>query len=160
MSYQQLALSLQDCGADTEEDVIGRALFVLERRLRAREVFSSPSHVQAYLRLQAQGLMYEVFNVLYLDAQNRMIAFERLFRGTLTQTSVYPREVVLRVLAHHAAGVILHHNHPSGSVQPSRADEHLTQTIKAALALVDCRVLDHVITSDEGSLSMAEKGLF
>jgi DNA repair protein RadC len=101
----------------------------------------------------------EHFAALYLNAQNRMIAFEVLARGTLTQTSVYPREVVRAALGHHAASVVLCHNHPSGDVQPSRADEALTQTLKAALALVDVRVLDHVIVAPGAALSMAERGL-
>jgi DNA repair protein RadC len=96
---------------------------------------------------------------LFLDSQHKLLAFEELFRGTLTQTSVYPREVVLRALHHQAAAVVLAHNHPSGSVQPSRADEALTSTLKAALALVDVRVLDHVIVGTGEALSMAEKGL-
>ena len=102
---------------------------------------------------------HEIFAVLFLDSQNRLIALEEMFRGTLTQTSVYPREVVLRALHHHAAAVVLTHNHPSGTVQPSRADEALTQTLKAALALVDVRVLDHVIVAPGQALSMAERGL-
>ena len=102
---------------------------------------------------------HEVFAVLFLDSQNRLQAMEELFRGTLSQTSVYPREVVLRALHHGAAAVVLSHNHPSGSVQPSRADETLTQTLKAALALVDVRVLDHVIVGQGQALSMAEQGL-
>jgi DNA repair protein RadC len=97
--------------------------------------------------------------VLFLDSQNRMLALEELFRGTLSQTSVYPREVVLRALHHQSAAVVLSHNHPSGSVQPSRADEHLTQTLKASLALVDVRVLDHIIVGQGQALSMAEMGL-
>jgi DNA repair protein RadC len=100
-----------------------------------------------------------VFAVLFLDGAHRLIAMEELFRGTLTQTSVYPREVVLRALHHHAAAVVLAHNHPSGSVQPSRADEALTQILKAALGLIDVRVLDHVIVAPGASLSMAEQGL-
>ena len=100
-----------------------------------------------------------VFALLLLDSQHRLIALEELFRGTLSQTSVYPREVALRALHHHAAAVVLAHNHPSGSVQPSRADEALTQTLKAALALVDVRVLDHVIVAPGAALSMAEQGL-
>lgn len=91
--------------------------------------------------------------------QNRLLGYERLLRGTLTQTAVYPQEVVKRSLEERATAVVLHHNHPSGRCEPSRADEVLTQTLKAALALVDVRVLDHVITSDEGALSMAEAGL-
>jgi len=128
-------------------------------QLRAREVFGSPDAVKNYLQLHLARRAHEVFAALFLDAQNRLIAMEELFRGTLTQTSVYPREVVLKSLQHHAAGVVLAHNHPSGTVQPSRADEALTQTLKAALALVDVRVLDHVIVAPGQALSMAEKGL-
>ena len=124
-----------------------------------REVFGSPQAVKNYLQLQLAHRRHEVFAALFLDAQNRLIAMEELFRGTLTQTSVYPREVVLKSLHHHAASVVLAHNHPSGTVQPSRADEALTQTLKAALALVDVRVLDHVIVAPGEALSMAEKGL-
>ena len=97
--------------------------------------------------------------MLFLDSQHKLVCMETLFRGTLSQTSVYPREVVLRALHHHSAAVVLAHNHPSGSVQPSRADEMLTHTLKAALALVDVRVLDHIIVSQGQSLSMAEQGL-
>jgi DNA repair protein RadC len=143
--------------ADPDDQVILDALRVLRARLKARDVFASPDAVKDYLRLQAQGLGYEIFAVLYLDSQNRMIEYERLFRGTLTQTSVYPREVVKQALHWNAASVVLHHNHPSGVCQPSRSDEVLTQTLRAALALVDVRVLDHVITSDAGALSMASR---
>jgi DNA repair protein RadC len=100
-----------------------------------------------------------VFAVLFLDSQNRLLALEELFRGTLSQTSVYPREVVLRALHHHAASVVLAHNHPSGVAEPSRADEALTQSLKAALALVDVRVLDHFIVTRDRAASMAEMGL-
>jgi DNA repair protein RadC len=105
------------------------------------------------------GRAHEVFAVLFLDSQNRLIALEELFRGTLNQTSVYPREVVLRALHHHAAAVVLAHNHPSGEARPSRADETLTQTLKAALALVDVRVLDHFVVTRTQACSMAEMGL-
>ncbi|MES2187352.1 MAG: DNA repair protein RadC [Pseudomonadota bacterium] len=131
----------------------------LAQRLREREVIDSPQAVRDYLQLQLAARAHEVFAVLFLDAQHRLITLEEMFRGTLTQTSVYPREVVLRALHHHAAAVVLAHNHPSGSVQPSRADEALTQTLKAALALVDVRVLDHIIVAAGQSLSMAERGL-
>ena len=131
----------------------------LGEQLKDREVFGSPEAVKSYLQLHLARRPHEVFAGLFLDAQNRLIAMEELFRGTLTQTSVYPREVVLHALHHHAAGVVLAHNHPSGTVQPSRADEALTQTLKAALALVDVRVLDHVIVAPGNALSMAEKGL-
>lgn len=97
--------------------------------------------------------------MMFLDSQNRLITLETLFRGTLTQTSVYPREVVVRALHHQAASVVLAHNHPSGSVQPSRADEALTRTLVAALGLVDIRVIDHVIVAPGDALSMAERGL-
>lgn len=139
--------------------VIMKALGILRARFKERDVFASPDSVKDYLRLQAQGLDHEVFAVMHLDSQNRLIEYERMFRGTLTQTSVYPREVVKQALAMNAAAVILHHNHPSGTCVPSRADEALTQTLKAALALVDVRVLDHIVTSDGGALSMAERGL-
>jgi len=131
----------------------------LTQQLKAREVFSSPDAVKQYLQLHLAARPYEVFAVLFLDAQNRMLAMEELFRGSLTQTSVYPREVVLRGLHHNANAVVLAHNHPSGVVQPSRADETLTHTLKAALGLVDIRVLDHVIVAPGQALSMAEQGL-
>lgn len=146
-------------GPDHETGLISQAIGVLESRLRAGPVLSMPSHIRDYLRLQAQGLQFEVFSVMFLDSQHRLIAFERMFRGTLTQTSVYPREVVVRALQLHAASVVCHHNHPSGHAKPSRADEMLTQTLKSALALVDVRLLDHFITSDQESCSMAETGL-
>jgi DNA repair protein RadC len=131
----------------------------LGQRLKEREAFQTPNAVKQYLQLQLAHKNHEVFAVLFLDSQNRMLAMEELFRGTLSQTSVYPREVVMRALHHQAAAVVLSHNHPSGSVQPSRADEHLTQTLKASLALVDVRVLDHIIVGQGQALSMAESGL-
>jgi DNA repair protein RadC len=139
--------------------VLELARRALAQQLKEREVFSSPGAVKQYLQLHLAAKAHEVFAVLFLDAQNRLLAMEELFRGTLTQTSVYPREVVVRALKHGAASVVLAHNHPSGTVQPSRADEALTQTLKAALALVDVRVLDHVIVTQGEALSMAEKGL-
>ena len=139
--------------------VLELARRALAQQLREREVFDSPDTVKHYLQLHLAAKGHEVFAVLFLDAQNRLLALEELFRGTLMQTSVYPREVVLRALHHQAAAVVLAHNHPSGSVQPSRADEALTQTLKTTLALVDVRVLDHVIVAPGQALSMAEKGL-
>jgi len=139
--------------------VLELARRALAQQLREREVFGSPGAVKQYLQLHLAAKTHEVFAVLFLDSQNRLIALEELFRGTLTQTSVYPREVVLRALHHHAAAVVLAHNHPSGSVQPSRADEALTRTLKTTLALVDVRVLDHVIVAPGAALSMAEEGL-
>jgi DNA repair protein RadC len=127
--------------------------------LQERTVFDTPGAVKQYLQLHLAARPHEVFCVLFLDVQNRLLEMEELFRGTLSQTSVYPREVVKRALHHGAAAVVLAHNHPSGSVQPSRADEALTQTLKAALALVDVRVLDHIIIGQGETLSMAERGL-
>lgn len=139
--------------------VLELARRALAQQLREREVFDSPDAVKHYLQLHLAAKGHEVFAVLFLDSQNRLLAMEELFRGTLTQTSVYPREVVLRALHHQAAAVVLAHNHPSGSVLPSRADEALTQTLKTTLALVDVRVLDHVIVAPGQALSMADKGL-
>jgi DNA repair protein RadC len=139
--------------------VLELARRAMAQQLKEREVFGSPQAVKDYLRLHLAHKPHEVFAALFLDAQNRLIALEELFRGTLTQTSVYPREVVIKALHHHAASVVLAHNHPSGSVQPSRADEALTQALKAALGLVDVRVLDHVIVAPGDALSMAERGL-
>ena len=140
--------------------IVEKALSILRRWMtEPGSVFDNPDAVKSYLRLHLGAEPVEHFAVLFLDSQNRAIAFERMFTGTLTQTSVYPREVVLRALHHQAAGVVLAHNHPSGSVQPSRADEALTQTLKTTLALVDVRVLDHVIVAPGQALSMAEEGL-
>lgn len=127
--------------------------------LKERATFSAPGAVRDWLRLRLAPLPHEVFVALWLDAQNRLITDEELFRGTLTQTSVYPREVVLRALHHHAAAVVLAHNHPSGTALPSRSDEALTATLKSALALVDVRVLDHFIVTRNHAASMAEMGL-
>ena len=136
----------------------------LTRRALAEEMksginLSSPTSVRDFLRLSIQSRQVEVFVGLFLDAQNRVIAVEELFSGTLTQTSVFPREVVRRALHHNAAGVIFAHNHPSGVAEPSHADETLTQTLKEALALIDVRVLDHFVVGRGATLSFAERGL-
>ena len=130
----------------------------LHEELSTRSALNSPRAVQEYLRLTLAGLPNEVFHVLFLDAQHRLIASEQLFRGTLTQTSVYPREVVKQALHHNSAAVILAHNHPSGVAEPSRADELLTQALKAALDLVDIKVLDHLVIAGNVAWSFAEKG--
>jgi len=127
--------------------------------LQRRPVFDSPGVVREYLHLQLADRPHEVFAVLFLDTQHRLIRFEEMFRGTLSQTSVYPREVLKQALALNAAAVILTHNHPSGVAEPSRADEHLTRQLSAALALVDVKVLDHVVVGREGSVSFVERGL-
>jgi DNA repair protein RadC len=139
--------------------VLELARRVLREQLQVREVFATPHALKDYLQLQLAARPYEVFGVLFVDAQNRLIGFEEMFRGTLAQASVYPREVVLRALHHQASAVVLAHNHPSGSVQPSRADEAITQALRAALALIDIRVLDHIIVAPGQALSMAEEGL-
>ena len=141
------------------EEVLSQAWRVLAHRVRRSATMSSPQAVKDHLRLEIGVLEHEVFCVLFLDAQHRIIALKQMFRGTVTQTSVYPREVVKEALSLNAAAVILAHNHPSGAVEPSRADEYLTQTLKTALALVDVRVLDHVIVAPGQALSMAERGL-
>lgn len=139
--------------------VLELARRAMAEQLAERTVFEAPDSVKRYLQLHLAGRPHEVFAALFLDSQHRLVALEELFRGTLNQTSVYPREVVQRALHHHAAAVVLAHNHPSGSVEPSRADEALTRTLKAALALVDVRVLDHIIVGPGQALSMAERGL-
>ena len=131
---------------------------LLEQATR-RDALASPDAVRDYLRLSLAALPYEAFMVLFLDSQNRLLAAQELFRGTLAQTSVYPREVVKAALAQNAAGVIFAHNHPSGVAEPSRADELLTVALKQALALVDIRTLDHFIVAGQRVVSFAERGL-
>jgi DNA repair protein RadC len=131
----------------------------LKEEISSRNALSSPRAVRDYLRLALAGREQEVFVVLLLDAQHRVIACEELFHGTLTQTSVYPREVVKCALKHNAAAVIFAHNHPSGVAEPSHADEILTRSLKAALALVDVQVLDHFVVAGSRTMSFAERGL-
>ncbi len=131
----------------------------LQERIQPGVNLSSPAAVRDYLRLQLLRNDKEVFLGIFLDAQNRIVASEHLSEGTLTQTSVFPREVVRRALYHNAAAVIFAHNHPSGLAEPSRADELLTQALKQALALVDVKVLDHFIVGTGAPMSFAERGL-
>ena len=131
----------------------------LEARLREKPALTSPGAVRDYLRLTLGQRPHEVFVCLWLDAQHRVIEMEESFRGTLTQTSVYPREIVKAALARNAAAVIFAHNHPSGAAQPSQADELLTRNLKEALALVDVKVLDHFIVAGTQAISFAERGL-
>jgi DNA repair protein RadC len=131
----------------------------LREEMSSRDALSSPGAVRDYLRLSLSGREHEVFVALLLDAQHRVIACEELFRGTLTQTSVYPREVVKCALRHNAAAVIFAHNHPSGVAEPSHADEILTRSLRAALTLVDIQVLDHFIVAGSRTMSFAERGL-
>lgn len=165
------ALLAADIAALTASPGLGTAKYVqlqavleiarraLRERLDRGSVLSSPQAVRDYLRLMLQDRPHEVFGVVFLDAQNRVLAVEELFRGTLTQTSVYPREVVKRALAHNAAAAIFAHNHPSGVAEPSRSDEALTIALRQALALVDVRVLDHFVIGGGMAMSFAERGL-
>jgi DNA repair protein RadC len=131
----------------------------LDERSRERSALTSPGAVRDYLRLVLGQREHEVFVCIWLDAQHKVMSFEELFEGTLTQTSVYPREVVKTALARNAAAVIFAHNHPSGVAQPSQADELLTRNLKEALALVEVKVLDHFIIAGNQAISFAERGL-
>lgn len=145
---------------EQEDAILDAALAILKGRMRQPgAAMDKPGTVKDFMCLTHAGLQHEVFTVMFLDSQHRMIECREMFQGTLGQTSVYPREVVRAALELHAAAVILSHNHPSGSVAPSRADEVLTQTLRSALSLVDVRVLDHIIVSGTNALSMAERGL-
>ena len=139
--------------------VIEHALRLLAREVCASDVLASPMAVRDYLRLRLGNRPHEVFAVVFLDAQNRVIETTEMFRGTLTQTAVYPREVVIEALQRNAAAVIFCHNHPSGTATPSPADRLLTEALKQALALVDVSVLDHLIVTPQTSVSFAERGL-
>ncbi len=153
----------QVSGIGTAKAAQLKASFELARRALAqvmleRDNLASPSAVRQWLKLKLATRPHEVFMVLWLDAQNRLLAAEELFRGSLTATSVYPREVVKSALQHNAAAVILAHNHPSGAQDASAADRHLTERLKEALALVDVRLIDHFIVSGNGMISFAEQG--
>ena len=131
----------------------------LAETMLKRDVLSSPESVRDYLKVSLSGREHEVFMVLFLDTRHQVIAFEEMFRGTLDQTSVYPREVVKRSLATNAAAVIFAHNHPSGVAEPSSADHALTRRLRDSLALVDVRVLDHFVVAGNGIISFSERGL-
>ncbi len=142
-----------------EDRIIAEALAILERRHAPGEALTSPEATKAYLRLRLGERLVEVFGVILLDNRNRVIGIEELFTGTIDAASVYPRVVVQRGIERNAAAMVAFHNHPSGYIEPSRADEQLTQRLKEALALLDIRLLDHLVVSAEGSVSMAERGL-
>ena len=145
--------------ADRERTTIQEAVDILESRIRKTDAYSSPDDVKAFCRLQIAAELDEYFCAMFLDTQHRLIAFERLFRGTIDAASVYPRVVVRRALELNAGAVILTHNHPSGITHPSSADRRITTRLKEALTLIDVRVLDHVIVGTEGEHSMAEHGM-
>jgi DNA repair protein RadC len=144
--------------ADNDQ-IVAAALAVLDARLHRCDMLDSPDAAKRYACLQLGGLEHEVFAVVMLDAQHRVICWRELFRGTLTQASVYPREVVKEALAANAAALLLVHNHPSGVAEPSRADELLTQRLKSALELVDVRVIDHLVVAGGSATSFAQRGL-
>jgi DNA repair protein RadC len=120
---------------------------------------NAPRLVMDYLRMKLAGSRREIFGVVFLNAQHQVIADEEMFIGTLTQTSVYPREVVSAALRNNAAALLLYHNHPSDVTEPSRADELLTQTLKSSLQLIDVKVLDHIVVGTTKCVSFAERGL-
>lgn len=143
----------------TDDEIIGAALGILQERAKYGPPLTSPQATKDYLKLTLGGLEHEEFWAVWLNTQHQVIEVDRLFNGTLTQTSVYPREVVRRALAVNAGAVIFAHNHPSGTADPSGADGLITQTLKQALALVDVRVLDHFIIANVNLTSMAERGM-
>ena len=162
-SFDPSVLLVRDGAGDYRpaeaDEVLRAAQRLLSEQLRGREVLSSPQVVRDFLQVKLGALQHEVFAVLMLDAQHRVIEYVELFRGSVSQTSVYPREVVKESLARNAAALILVHNHPSGVAEPSQADEFLTQTLKTALSLVDVRVLDHMVVAGTDLVSFAERGL-
>jgi DNA repair protein RadC len=143
----------------SEDDIIERAMEVLRRRMHKGPAMDSPQAVRQYLMLKAAGLEREEFWCMWLNTHHHIIDVETVSTGTLSQASIYPREIVKSGLRHNAAAVILAHNHPSGLPEPSRADEFLTQTLKSALGMVDVRVLDHIIVGNDRAVSFAERGL-
>ncbi len=162
-SYDNSLLLVRDnageCRPAATAEVLQAAQRLLKRELEGRDLLTSPGAVKDFLRVRLGALEHEIFAVLMLDSQHRLIEYVELFRGTVSQTSVYPREVVKESLARNAAALILVHNHPSGVAEPSRADEQLTKTLTEALQLVDVRVLDHLIVAADTVLSFAERGV-
>lgn len=144
----------------SEEDIIQRAIQILESRLKLpKEFFTSSSHAFDFLKLSMSELEYESFRVLFLDSQHGLLAFKEMFKGTIDAAAVYPREIVKASLSFNAAAVILTHNHPSGLCEPSEADKSVTKRIQNALNLVDVRVLDHVVVGKGHPYSFSEHGL-
>ena len=143
----------------TTDQILEAARQAIEHKMQRGEAFSSPAAVKEYLCAKLAGYEHEVFAVLFLDSQHRLIEYAEMFRGTIDSASVYPRELVKEALRLNAAAVIVSHNHPSGNPEPSAADRALTQRLKEALALVDVRTLDHVIVAGSRTTSFAECGL-
>jgi DNA repair protein RadC len=142
-----------------EENIIREAINILESRHTRGTAFTSPEDTKSYCRLKLGAMEHEVFGVMFLDNKHRLIDFKEMFRGTIDSASVYPREIVKEALACNAAAMVLTHNHPSGDAEPSAADRAITAKIKAALALVDIRVLDHIVVSRTETRSFAEFGM-
>jgi DNA repair protein RadC len=143
----------------TAEEILDIAASILELRIARGDVLSNPADTKRYLCMQIGALEHEVFCCVFLDNRHRIIDFEQMFRGTIDGASVHPREVVKRSLALNAAAVIFAHNHPSGLPEPSQADKKITSRLKNALALVDVRVLDHIVVAGSDSVSLAERGV-
>ena len=142
-----------------EAGIIARAIAIIDSHWQAGEALAGTSAAAAYVKLKLGMLQWEVFGVLFLDNRHRVLAFEEMFRGTLDGSSVHPREVVRAALNHNAAAVILAHNHPSGVAEPSAADRNITRQLRDALALIDCRVIDHIVIGKGEPTSMASRGL-
>lgn len=143
----------------TAEQILEAARQAIEHKIARGDSFTSPAAVKEYLRAKLAGFEYEVFAVLFLDTQHRLIEYAELFHGTIDSAVVHPREVLKATLRHNAAAVIVSHNHPSGNPEPSQADTTLTRQLKEALALVDVRILDHIIVAGTDTTSFAERGL-
>lgn len=158
-TYRRVSKAIRLAQSGEADRIVAAAKEIMTTRMTHGDTLGAPGAVRDYLRLLLHNREHEVFVVVLLDAQNRVLVSEELFRGTLTQTSVYPREIVKIALRHNAAAVIFAHNHPSGVAEPSRADEALTSALKQALTLVDVRVLDHFIVAGGSALSFAERGL-
>ena len=144
----------------TTDQILEAARQAIEHKMQRGASFTSPAVVKEYLRAKLAGYEHEVFAVLFLDSQHRLIEYSEMFHGTIDSASVYPREVVKEALRLNAAAVILSHNHPSGNPEPSQADKMLTQRLKDALGLVEVRTLDHVVVAGSNTVSFAEAGLF
>ena len=153
--------TMQVSRAVSDDDIIQQALAVMENRMRyaSGPTLTKPEHVCSYLRLRLGELEREVFAVIFLDSQHRLISYQELFLGTLAETSVHPREVVKLALKYNAAAVIFSHNHPSGHVEPSNSDIRITKALQSALDMVGVRVLDHIVVSATSSTSFAEREL-
>jgi len=162
-SLSDTSLLVRDARGDylpaTAEQILLAARQVVDQKMRRGANFSSPIDVKAYLTAKLAGLDHEVFAVLFLDNRHRLIEYVEMFRGTLDGASVHPREVVKEALRFNAAAVILAHPHPSGNSQPSQADKAITRQLKEALALIEVRVLDHIVVAGNDVVSFAERGL-